>query len=330
MDKAYLRGMVKNLKDLMTKFKDEQACRDYLVKQRWNGVPECPHCGCQQSYRIENGRRFKCANRECWKKYSVTVGTIFEASNIPLSTWFPAIYFITAHKKGISSVQLGKNLGVTQKTAWFMLHRIRESLREKAPLLLDGTVQADECYVGGEEKNKHKNKRTEGASGRSQTKTPVVGLIETGGKVVTDVMKWVTKDNLDKLIKTHLSAEATLVTDTNTSYFKAGKAFDHILINHSEGEFAAGPYHTNSIENYWSVFKRTLHGTYHAVSPKHLQRYCEESAYRFNSRTFSDGFRWTLTFHQIEGRLKYKTLIANGKGGKEENGTPIQEIETGE
>jgi transposase-like protein len=148
--------MVKNLKDLMSKFKDEQACRDFMVQQRWNGVPECPYCGHRKSYKIEGGERFKCANQTCYKKYSATVGTVFEASNIPLTTWFPAMYIISAHKKGISSVQLAKDLGVTQKTAWFMLHRIRESLKEDHSEMLGGIVESDETYMGRKYRSDYK------------------------------------------------------------------------------------------------------------------------------------------------------------------------------
>lgn len=318
--------MVKNLKDMMIKFQDEASCREFLVKQRWNGEPICPYCGHRKSYRIEAGKRFKCANQTCYKKYSVTVGTIFEASNIPLTTWFAAMYLITAHKKGISSVQLGKDLGITQKSAWFVLHRIRESLKENAPLMLEKEVQADEAYFGGQEKYKHKEKRTENATGKSQTKTPVVGLIETGGKVVTKVMPWVTRKNVTEMIDLHLHKSAKLISDSNAVYYKAGKRFGHVIINHSKGKYKEGRFHTNSIENYWSLLKRGIYGIYHQVSAKHLQRYCDEFAYRFNSRTFSDGFRWSLTFHQIEGRLTYKTLIANGKSQKED----FETIQTGE
>ena len=132
--------MVQNLKDLMKQFSDETKCREFLVQQRWNGKPECPYCKSTISYKIENGKRFKCGNSECYKKYSVTVGSVFHASNIPLTTWFPAMYLILSHKKGISSIQLGKDLGVTQKTAWFMNHRIRESLKEKGSSLLANTA----------------------------------------------------------------------------------------------------------------------------------------------------------------------------------------------
>lgn len=322
--------MVKDIKDLMSKFRDEAACRDFLVQQRWNGEPICPHCQHRKSYKIEGGKRFKCANQTCYKKFSVTVGTIFEASNIPLTTWFPAVYIATAHKKGISSVQLAKDLGVTQKTAWFMLHRIREGLRENAPLLLGKEVQADEAYIGGSEENKHKHKRAKTSQEASENKMPVVGLIETGGRVVTRVMPWITKRNVENFILEHVQRPATLVTDGLPIYQKIGKKFEHVVINHSEGQYKVGPHHTNGIENYWSLLNRGIYGIYHQVSDKHLQRYCDEFAYRFNSRKLSDGFRWLVTMQQLDGRLTYKNLIANGKNSEKSGGYPIEEIETGE
>jgi hypothetical protein len=321
--------MVKNLKDLMTKFKDEAACREFLVQQRWNGVPECPKCGCRKSYRIEGGKRFKCANSACYKKYSVTVGTIFEASNIPLTTWFAAMYFVTANKKGISSVQLGKHLGITQKSAWFCIMRIRESLRENAPLLLEKEVQADEVFIGGLEENKHKDKKAS-TQNLGNVKMPVIGVIETGGQVRTKVIPYPTKKIATDFILENVDRSATLVTDNATYYQKAGKKFDHKIINHSEGQFKVGSHHTNSIENYWSVLQRTLYGTYHSVSARHLQRYCDESAYRFNSRKLHDGFRFTLAMQQLEGRLTYKNLVNNAKDPRQEGGQEIETIETGE
>lgn len=323
--------MVKNLSDLYKRFPDEKACRDYLVQQRWNGIPECPYCGCTKSYEIEGGKRFKCANAACWKKYSVTVGTIFEASNIPLKTWFIAMYLITSHKKGISSVQLAKHLGITQKSAWFCIMRIRESLRDKAPLLLEKEVQADEAYIGGREENKHKHKKSKNLQEANANKMPVVGLIETGGRVVTKVMPWVTKKNIEDLVFQHVDRKATLVTDGLPVYLKAAKKYNHIIINHSEGQFKVGKHHTNGIENFWSHFSRMIHGTYHQISDKHLQRYCDEMSYRFNSRKFHDGFRFLVTLQQLEGRLKYVDLIkTDGEDQKRQNGTPFYPIETGE
>jgi transposase-like protein len=177
------KKMIKDLKEVFAKFSNEDVCRQYLIQQRWNGKPVCPYCGCDKSYVIEGGKRFKCGNKECYKKYSVTVGTIFHASNIPLTTWFPTMYIISAHKKGISSVQLAKDLGVTQKTAWFMNHRIRQSLKENHPEMLSGTVEVDETYIGGKIPNMNNKKRAQlKAEGKQwRTKPGVMGLLQREG-----------------------------------------------------------------------------------------------------------------------------------------------------
>lgn len=170
----------KNLPALLKHFQNEETCVKYLVKQRWNNKPVCPHCGSMKKPYITN-RGYKCSEKECYKKFSVTTGTIFENSKIKLSLWYAAIYIASAHKKGISSHQLSRDLGVTQKTAWFMLMRIREAMQDKSPELLSGTVAADETYVGGNNKNRHTNKKVEHSQGRStKDKTPVFGLISNG------------------------------------------------------------------------------------------------------------------------------------------------------
>jgi len=296
----------KNLKDLLKKFSDEQACRDFLVQHRWNGKPVCPYCGSDKSYKIENGKRFKCANKECHKKYSVTVGTVAEDSNISLSIWFGAIYLISAHKKGISSIQLGKDLGIGQKTAWFVLHRIREALREKKALLLTHEVQADETFIGGKDINRHERKK----KGNVDDKIAVAGAQETGGRVVTKVLPAVTKKNIVEFLENTISKDSKLVTDANPVYYKIGIKHGHVVINHMHHQYKVGSFHTNGMENYWSVLKRGIYGIYHQVSAKHLQRYCDEFAYRFNSRKMKDNDRFELILGRLTGRLDYKTLTA--------------------
>jgi len=175
----------KTLVQLLDFFKDEETCKQYLEQQRWSGNPACPFCGVINPYKTNRG--FKCRDKACHKKFTVTVGTIYENSKVGLRTWFAAIYLCTSSKKGISSLQLSRQLGTTQKTAWFVLHRIREMLRAKAPHMLNNTVQVDETYIGGLEKNKHKSKRNKNAQGRSDKKAAVFGLLETNGKVVTHV-----------------------------------------------------------------------------------------------------------------------------------------------
>lgn len=308
----------KNLKDLLTKFQDEQTCRDFLVQHRWNGTPVCPYCGCNRSYKIEAGKRFKCANKECHKKYSVTVGTVAEDSNIALSTWFGAIYLVSSHKKGISSIQLGKDLGIAQKTAWFMLHRIRESMKGGDSPLLVKEAEADETFIGGKNFNRHMNKKHYDENGKEvDMKFTVMGMIEPGGEVRTKAVDAPTRKNAIEFIQNNLKKNVNLITDASPIYNKIGRKYNHIIINHSAGVYRFEGHTTNHMENYWSVLKRGIYGIYHQVSVKHLQRYCDEFAFRFNSRKMKDNDRFELTLTRLTGRLKYNDLTAEPK--KEDN-----------
>jgi transposase-like protein len=308
----------KSLIELFDTFKTEEQCREYLIQQRWNGKPVCPHCGyTEKAYVIENGKRFKCGNKECYKKYSVTVGAFFENSNIELRTLFAAMYLITAHKKGISSLQLSRDLNIHQKTAWFMLHRIRGMVANKKPELLEGYVQVDETFVGGKNKNRHESKKVRGAQGRSaKDKTPVLGAIEVGGKVVANVITDTTKESLQPVINRMVKHGSIMVTDEWQAYRGLGVPYHHIVINHGAGEYVRGAFDTNSMENFWSLFKRGIIGVYHQVSAKHLQAYVDEFAYRHNSRKDNDQFRFSDTLTKTEGRLKYKDLTAKKKGAE--------------
>lgn len=312
--------MVKNLKDLFAKFSDEQKCRDFLVQQRWNGCPVCPYCGSEKWYSIEDGKRFKCGNKECYKKYSVSVGTVFHASNIPLTTWFPAMFIISAHKKGISSVQLAKDLGVTQKTAWFMLHRIRESLKDKNSDLLTGTVEVDETYMARKFGSKYVGLTPEQAEllpKKKNTKGAVIGMIQRDGRAIIKAADAINKKNIIEAVQAHISTDATLMTDESALYKNREiRKYKREYVTHSKGMWVDGDCHTNNVENFWSVMKRGIYGIYHQISAKHLQAYCDEFSYRYNSRTITDGNRFELSLQHIEGRLPYKVLV-HGKSSQD-------------
>jgi len=297
----------KSLPQLLNHFKNESTCIKYLEKQRWGKKPCCPHCGCVGAYTLNDGR-YKCKDKGCYKKFSVMVGTIFENSKVKLNLWFAAIYLATAHKKGISSLQLHRDLGVTQKTAWFMLHRIREMLREKQSPMLSGTVEADETYIGGDQKNMHQDKRKVGSG--KEHKTPVLGMLERGGKIRTKKIGKADGKTIKPIVKREVSKNATLLTDGFGGYHGLDKHFaDHQTLNHIKGEYVRGDYHTNNIENFWSMLKRGIYGIYHYASPKHIHRYCDEFAYRYNTRNDNDADRFTASLGRVDGKLTYKQLI---------------------
>lgn len=300
----------KNLKQMIEKFSDENVCRTYLENMRWTGVPTCPKCNCKESYKLGDGKTYKCKNKECYKKYTVTVGTVFENTNIPLSTWFAAVYLSASHKKGISSLQLSRDLGITQKTAWFMLHRIRKAFTTNAPFMLQDVVEADETFVGGKNKNRHANKKVEQSQGRSyKDKTPVLGLLQRGGGVKTFVVPNTKAETLKPIIQEMVKEGSILISDEWDSYNSISDEYNHVVVNHSQGEYVRGAFDTNSIEGFWSLLRRGIYGIYHQVSRKHLHRYCEEFSYRYNSRKMLDADRFALSLIKIDGRLKYADLI---------------------
>ncbi|MEJ7677022.1 MAG: IS1595 family transposase [Segetibacter sp.] len=262
----------KNLTELYDFFKTEEICKDYYEQARWGGNVACPHCGSLKIYRTNRG--FKCGEKLCFKKFSVTVGTIFENSKVALRTWFAAMYLISSSKKGISSVQLSVQLGITQKTAWFLNHRIREMLKDNTTSTLTGMVEVDETYVGGKNKNRHADKKVENSQGRSaKDKTPVVGLFQRAGKVLTFVAENTEAETLHQIIDNNCSDEVIIVTDAYKPYVGLGKKYNHIVVKHQEGGYVTrvGDYkfHTQNIENFWSIFKRGYIGIYHYMSKKH-------------------------------------------------------------
>jgi transposase-like protein len=298
-----------NLHNLREYFKDEATCRKHFEKIRWNDKPVCPFCGSEKVYKLGDNKTYKCANNECYKKFTVTVGTIFENTKIPLSKWFIALYILTSHSKGISSVQLSKDIGVTQKTGWFINHRIREMLKDKAPELLSNMVEVDETYLGGKEKNKHADKRTEGARG-SANKTAMFGILERGKEVRAQKVDNTKKKTLYPIIDKNVKEGSVVITDEYRVY-ELLKKYNHFSVNHKAEFYAFKSIHTNSIEGFWSLFKRGIFGIYHSVSEKHVNRYLTEFAGRYNNRKISEVERFNFFLENCKGRLKYNDLISD-------------------
>lgn len=307
-----------SLLQLLDYFKEESTCVEYYENLRWGGEPACPHCGSLKPYKTNRG--YKCSDKECHKKFTVKVGTIFENSKIPFRVWFAAIWLCTEHKKGISSVQLAIDLGITQKTAWFVLHRIREMLRDKAPQMLGEkeATEIDATYVGGKEKNKHFPKRrsrdhniitNEGKV--YKPKKAILGIIERNGKVALKYVDGETTRNMVEFVKTHVPQDSTIYSDEAAAYKQLKKTFKHDNVKHSLNIYVEGQVHTNTIENFWSVLKRGLYGVYHQVSDKHISRYLDEYAARFNNRELTSNERFNQFLEGSESVLPYKVLVNN-------------------
>lgn len=301
----------KTLQAAIQHFSDPENCRKFMVGVRWlDGVVRCPHCNSDKITYLANARLYRCYGDHPKQKFSLKVGTVFEDSPIPLEKWMPAVWLVVNCKNGISSYELHRALGVTQKSAWFMLHRIRLAVQSKSFVKIGGPgseVEVDETFIGGKARNMHKVRRIktkvrEGNWG----KTIVMGMLERGGHVKAKVVPNRKKPALHAAIEETIEKGTQLYTDEHVGYMDISPEYIHSVVNHLEN-YVAGRVHTNGMENFWSLLKRGLNGTYVAVEPFHLFRYVDEQAFRYNNRAtknnpLTDADRFHLAMTQVVGK----------------------------
>ena len=298
-----------SLIELTRYFKDEETCLKFVEQEIWGGDFRCPHCGCDRLYRFKDGKRYRCAG--CKEQFTVKVGTIFESSKVPLVKWFIAMWLLGSHKKGISSYQLARDIKVTQKTAWFMLQRIRKSMQQEHTGLLDGVVMSDETFVGGKNRNRHKNKKAVIPYGRNyEDKTPVIGLLQQNGEIRCFITTNTQNECLHPVIENNVADGAILVTDEWRGYKSIKTKVIHEVVQHNQKRYTSkNGFFTNAVEGFWSHLKRAIFGIYHNVSKKHLQRYVDEITFKYNTRLMGEGERIKFMLRKMRCRLKYKQLI---------------------
>jgi transposase-like protein len=310
----------KTLIEAVRHFADEQTCFEYLVALKWpDGKITCPKCECDRIGKITSRRMLQC--KGCRKQFSAKVGTIFEDSPLPLSSWFVAVWSIANAKNGISSCELGRALGVTQKSAWFMLHRVRLAMKTRTFRKLSGTVESDETFIGGKSENMHAAKREKRIKGRGAVGKAIVhGLLERGddskpSQVKANVIPNTERDTLLPMIARNVATGSDVFTDALPSYSGLAARYVHQFIDHAT-RYVAGKVHTNGIENFWSLVKRMVRGTYVSVAPFHLQAYLDEEVFRFNERKDNDGGRFRTVMAGVIGRrITYSRLVmADGEG----------------
>ncbi len=292
-------------------FADEDKAHDFVVQMRWPNGPRCVHCQSENIGWIKSRKRFQC--RDCRKQFSVRHNTIFEDSKISLGNWMCVVWMVANCRNGISSYEVARNIGVTQKSAWFMLQRIRLAMQTNSFMKLKGQVEVDETLIGGKARFMHKDRRKKfkGNTG-SWGKTVVLGVLERGGHVRTEVIESTKRNILDPKVRKHVAKGANVLTDALPSYGSLSDEYIHETIDHAQ-TYVRDHVHTNSLENYWSLVKRAIRGTYVSVEPFHLFRYLDEQAYRYNNRKLSDRERFTGVTRMVAGRrLTYAKLTARG------------------
>jgi len=308
------------LQEAMRYFSDADTCLSYLVPIRWPDGITCPHCGSKEYAFISTRKIWRCKGNTCKKQFSVKIGTVMEDSPLGLDKWLCGIWLIANAKNGISSYEVHRSLGITQKSAWFLLHRIRLAMQFGFTAKLKGEVEVDETYIGGKARNMHKKKRDEKIGNNTGTvgKAIVIGVLERGGEVRTKVIADNKKKTVQGEVRANVEAGAFVATDALKSYEGLGVDYVHEAVDHAT-EYVRGACHTNGLENYWSLLKRCIKGTYVSVEPFHLFRYLDEQAFRYNQRKHpngdkkNDGERFVDVVGGIAGkRLTYKKLTGTG------------------
>jgi transposase-like protein len=303
-------GTPKTLQQAVKFFSDLDNCQNYMIAARWSdGKVRCPSCGSEKVTYLANARLWKCYAKHPRAKFSLKVGTIFEDSPLGLDKWMMAMWLIANCKNGISSYEVARDLGITQKSAWHMLQRIRLAMRVGSFEKLGGEVEVDETFIGGKARNMHADKRKAKITGRGASgKTIVVGTLERDGEVRASVIVDRDAETLQGFVNAHVERGAILFSDAFTAYEGLHSDFAHQVINHAE-KYVEGNIHTNGIENFWSLLKRGLKGTYVSVEPFHLFRYLDEQSFRFNNRKLTDGERFSIVANNVVGRqLTYSEL----------------------
>ena len=302
---------IRTLQQAVQYFSNYENCKRVMVQLRWSdGFVKCPQCGSDHVTYLEKARVWKCYGKHDRPKFSLKTGTIFEDSPLGLDKWLPALWLVVNCKNGVSSCETARDLGVTQKTAWFMNHRLRYALKDGGFGLFSGEVEADETFIGGKARNMHAEKRERRITGTGgKDKTAVMGILERGGKIRTSVVPNRKKKALQAEVRKHVQAGSALFTDALLSYEGLEGEYAHQVVDHAV-RYVDGRVHTNGLENFWSLLKRGLSGTYVSVEPFHLFRYLDEQSFRYNNREdMGDGDRFILALSQITGkRLTYEHL----------------------